>query len=73
MEVNFNELRRDIIRDYNNLVKKATNVDKVSEESYEALRANLKAMRDSLVILACCYDDEAGIVSLANEQILVAP
>ena len=73
MEVNFNNLRRSIIQNYNTLVEKASNVDRMPEDAYDEIRACLQDLRENVVILACCYDKEAGIVSLANEKILVVP
>lgn len=73
MQVDFNNLRRSLIRSYNNLVERAGNVDRFPEEEYDKIREELQALRDDIVILACIYDDESGIISLANEKILVAP
>lgn len=73
MEVDFNNLRLSIIHNYNELVKKAANVDQMPEEGYDQIRDHLQRLRNDVVILACCYDDNAGFVSLANEKILVAP
>jgi hypothetical protein len=73
MEVNFNDLRRSTIHNYNRLVEKASNVDIIPEEAYDEIRSILQDLRENVVFLACCYDKEAGIVSLANEKILVVP
>jgi hypothetical protein len=71
MQVHFNNLRRTVINDYNELVKKAMNVDNFPEEAYDEIRPYLINLRNSLAILACIYDTEQGIVSLADEIILV--
>ena len=73
MEVNFNNLRLSIIQNYNVLVEKASNVDRMPEDAYDEIRTALHDLRENIVILACCYDKEAGIISLANEKILVVP
>ena len=63
MKVNFNNLRRTLIQDYNALVEKALNVDRVPEEAYDEIKGNLRLLRNGIVILACIYDEDAGIVS----------
>lgn len=73
MTVDFNDLRRSIIRNYNELVLKAVNVDRMPEDAYDEIRTSLQRLRNDIVILACCYDDAAGVESLANERILIAP
>lgn len=72
MEVDFNNLRRSLIQNYNKLVETVANPDRVPEESYDLIKKNLQHLRNDIVTLACCYDDQAGIVSLADEKILVA-
>jgi hypothetical protein len=71
MEVNFNNLRIAIISDYNALVKKVRNTDHFPEEAYDLILPTLQDLRKGIVTLACCYDDESGIVSLADTKILV--
>lgn len=71
MEVNFNELRKSLIRKYNTLVKKARDVDQMPEEGYDHIIEALQELRNDVVIIACLYDEKSGIVSLANEKILV--
>lgn len=73
MKIDFNKLRRVLIQDYNALVEKAANVDHMSEEAYDTIRPHLDDLRKSIVILACLYDESAGVVSLADQKILVAP
>lgn len=73
MQVDFNNLRRSLIRHYNTLVEKTTNVDRFPEEEYDKIRKELQALHTDLCTLACIYDNESGIISLANEKILVVP
>lgn len=73
MEVNFNNLRRSIIANYNNLAEKVLNVDRFPEEEYDKIRPELRALRDDICTLACIYDDERGIITLADEKIIVVP
>ena len=73
MKVNFNNLRRTLIQDYNALVEKALNVDRVPEEAYDEIKGNLRLMRNGIVVLACIHDEDAGIVSLADEKIIEVP
>ena len=73
MKVDFNNLRRKLIASYNGLVNTAANTDRMPEEAYDQIREHLEALRNDIVILACIYDEQSGIVSLANEKILVVP
>lgn len=73
MKVDFNNLRRSLIGNYNLLVEKASNCDRMPEEAYDEIRDALEALRINVVTLACCYDKESGIVSLADEKILDVP
>lgn len=73
MQVDFNNLRRSLIRNYNALVEKAANVDRFPEEEYDKIKKELQALRLDICTLACIYDHESGIISLADEKILIAP
>lgn len=73
MEVDFNSLRQNLINTYNRIVQKASDVDKMPEEGFDLLKKDLNDLRQHIVILACLYDNDAGIHSLANEKILVVP
>lgn len=71
MEVDFNSLRKNIIRDFNKLVKQVRNPDLVDEQSYENLQKTLSDLRRGIVVIGCIFDDEHGIISLADEEYLV--
>lgn len=73
MKVDFNNLRRHLISSYNGLVTAATNPDLMPEESYDQIREPLHDLRQYILGLACIEDEQSGIVSLANEKILVVP
>lgn len=73
MEKNLNDVRRSVIKDYNKVIEKATNVDRMPEEAYDQIRVSLQNLRESIFLLASISDPAAGITSLSNEKILSVP
>lgn len=64
MKVNFDNLRLNLIKDYNSLVKKlsaAIDGDNEVVINESEIKCELDSMRSLLVTLGCCYAPDAGI------------
>lgn len=72
MTVNINELRKSIVKKYNDLVDllndeiERTGGMNTIEIDVEEIGAHLDDLRADIAILMCIYDEESGVESLAG-------